>query len=321
MVSLPPLSAVHQDVAQHVGAVGHQAVDPEVEQVGASRRARRRSTRAPGGPRRAPGRTKPRGDDGRPPRPRRCGTWSASPRPRSSRRPGAAARTGSARPRPGRTTSRPAGRPARRNARSRRLGERPDARPGRGRRCARRGRRAAGTAASDLRSMLKRVRGKCSSRSAIRGIGSRPPIRASAQVDVRQRRRCVPVLVGDPVEDVVVEGQQHAVAGEVHVGLEVAVAELHGVLERVQGVLQAREVGVVRAAAVRERQHRRPSSRPASRNGKPVCGRVTRAVSTAMRPRWPRIAAARIRVRYSPAWRGTGRACAEYRRTWPTTPR
>ena len=38
-------------------------------------------------------------------------------------------------------------------------------------------------------------------------------------------RRSTPVAVGDPVEHVVVEREQHAVGGHVHVGLDVAVAE------------------------------------------------------------------------------------------------
>ena len=51
------------------------------------------------------------------------------------------------------------------------------------------------------------------------------------------------------------EGEQHAVAGHVHVGLEVVVAQRDRVLERRQGVLQARDLGVVGAAAVGEREH------------------------------------------------------------------
>jgi hypothetical protein len=52
-----------------------------------------------------------------------------------------------------------------------------------------------------------------------------------------------------------VEGQQHPVTGDVHVGLEVGVAQLDGVLEGRQGVLQALDLGVVGTAAVREGQH------------------------------------------------------------------
>ena len=58
--------------------------------------------------------------------------------------------------------------------------------------------------------------------------------------------------VGDPVQDLVVEGQQDPVGGEVHVGLEVAVAQLDGVLEGRQGVLQPLDLGVVGPAAVGE---------------------------------------------------------------------
>ena len=60
----------------------------------------------------------------------------------------------------------------------------------------------------------------------------------------------------DPVQGGVVEGEQHPVPGGVHVGLEVPVAEVDRVLERGEGVLQSLEVGVERAAAVREGEHR-----------------------------------------------------------------
>jgi hypothetical protein len=53
-----------------------------------------------------------------------------------------------------------------------------------------------------------------------------------------------------------VAGHQHAVEGGVHVGLQVAVAEGHRVLEGDQGVLQAHQVRVPGAAAVREGEHR-----------------------------------------------------------------
>ena len=55
--------------------------------------------------------------------------------------------------------------------------------------------------------------------------------------------------VGDPIESVVVEGDQHAVGGDVDVGLEVAVAEVDGVLECGERVLGC----VARPAAVGER--------------------------------------------------------------------
>ena len=43
--------------------------------------------------------------------------------------------------------------------------------------------------------------------------------------------------IGDAVEGVVVERDEHAVDGGVHVGLDVAVAEVDRVLERAHGVL------------------------------------------------------------------------------------
>ncbi len=284
-----PLPAVHQDLAQHVGAVGHQSVDPEVEQLAHLVRARRRSRRGPGGPRRAPARRSPRSPRScqrhpvAAPGARRRGRAAPSPR-------AAAARTGS-RPTPsgpydvatGRLT--PAG-----------------------------GTRAAGSRRTSRRTTRSwaPVRSTRSARPVDRGVGLEVDVEAGAREVLEQvghhagSARCPPIRAvgrstyvrsrdgagarGDPVQDVVVEGQQHAVAGEVDVGLEVGVAERHGVLERGEGVLQADQVGVVRAAAVREREHgrRRPDRRRGT--GSPVCGRVTRAVSTAMRPRWPRIA-------------------------------
>jgi hypothetical protein len=62
--------------------------------------------------------------------------------------------------------------------------------------------------------------------------------------------------VGDPVERRIVEGEEHAVAGRVHVGLEVAVTQRDGVPEGVQGVLGAGDLRVQGATAVRHRQHR-----------------------------------------------------------------
>ena len=77
-------------------------------------------------------------------------------------------------------------------------------------------------------------------------------------------RSAIAPRVGDPVEHGVVEGEQHAVAGDVDVGLEVAVAEGDRVLERRQGVLEPLDLGVVGAAAVGEGQHR-PGRRHSSR--------------------------------------------------------
>ena len=59
----------------------------------------------------------------------------------------------------------------------------------------------------------------------------------------------VALVVGDPIEDVVVEGKEHAVGGHVHVGLDVAVAEADRALERRHRVLGP----LARAAAVGER--------------------------------------------------------------------
>ena len=63
------------------------------------------------------------------------------------------------------------------------------------------------------------------------------------------------LLVGDPVQDAVVERQQHPVGGDVDVGLQVVVAERDRVLESGEGVLQALDLGVVGTAPVREREH------------------------------------------------------------------
>ena len=60
--------------------------------------------------------------------------------------------------------------------------------------------------------------------------------------------------VGHPVQDGVVEGQQHPVAGDVDVGLEVGVAQLDRVGERRERVLEALDLRVVGAAAVGEGQ-------------------------------------------------------------------
>ena len=54
--------------------------------------------------------------------------------------------------------------------------------------------------------------------------------------------------VGDPVQHPIVEGQQHAVGGGVHVGLQISVAEADGLGERVQGVL-AVQVGRIGGTA------------------------------------------------------------------------
>ena len=110
-------------------------------------------------------------------------------------------------------------------------GERADADPVVGRRCldavGERRDRAVGLDVDVERGRPGRRRAA----SASVGIGSRPPIRARRDLGVRSAREIAPRAVGDPVEDGVVEGEQDAVAGGVHVGLEVAVAELDRVLE------------------------------------------------------------------------------------------
>ena len=96
-------------------------------------------------------------------------------------------------------------------------------------------------------------------------------VRPSAQQVLEQRNRLTtvdlggpydgprqildhPVAVGDPIEHVVVEGEQHAVGGDVDVGLDVAVAERDRVLERRHRVLG----DLARSASVRERDRSGP---------------------------------------------------------------
>ena len=81
--------------------------------------------------------------------------------------------------------------------------------------------------------------------------GDRLPPADPGLPDLRPGQVGDPTLpIGDPVERVVVEGQHHPVAGHVHVGLEVAVAEGPRGPERGQRVLGTLEG----AAAVGERQ-------------------------------------------------------------------
>ncbi len=97
--------------------------------------------------------------------------------------------------------------------------------------------------------------GQAVSTSASSGIGSRP----------RDPRACAPrataaasmpaAPVGHPVEGGVVEGQRDAVRGDPDVGLEVAVAEIDGALERGHRVL----VAVGRETAMGEGVRRGPS--------------------------------------------------------------
>ena len=83
---------------------------------------------------------------------------------------------------------------------------------------------------------------------------------ATPHADLRQRGgldardRAGPV--GDALEQGVVEGDEHTVARQVHVRLEVGVAERDGVGEGRRRVLEPDQVGVGRATAVGEREHR-----------------------------------------------------------------
>ncbi len=83
-------------------------------------------------------------------------------------------------------------------------------------------------------------------------MGSRPPTLA-VRTTSHGSLAMSPSLIGDPIEDVVVEGEQHAVGRHVHVGLDVAVAEADRALERRHRVLGP----LARAAAVGERDRTR----------------------------------------------------------------
>ena len=145
------------------------------------------------------------------------------------------------------------------------------------------------TAPSCFGSMLTRTSGQAPSRSSNSGIGSRPSTFASRTTD-HGRSSITPVAVGDAVEDVVVEGEQHAVGGDVHVGLDVAVAEPNCVLERRHRVLG----DFARAAAVRERDRSGPveegevarAASPAGRYPGCVSGGVSHLGRSGM-PEWP----------------------------------
>ena len=112
---------------------------------------------------------------------------------------------------------------------------------------------SAGTAPADLMSMLKRTSGKASKSSARRRHPLATTDEGGLHLGVR-RLGDVAGAVGDPVQHVVVEGEQDTVAGDVDVGLEVGVAETHGVTEGRHRVLQALDLGVVGTAAVGEGQ-------------------------------------------------------------------
>ena len=122
--------------------------------------------------------------------------------------------------------------------------------------------------------MLNRQSGSSSSSSAIVGTGCSPAIRA-ARTSSAVSRASSPCGVGDPVERLVVEGEQHAVTGGVDVGLEVAVAERDGVPEGVQRVLDAGDLRVQGAAAVGHRDHRARLVEHGVEVGEPGHGRGT----------------------------------------------
>ncbi len=74
-------------------------------------------------------------------------------------------------------------------------------------------------------------------------VDTRPPDLVPGEVADRSR------AIRDPIEPGIVEGDQHTVCGDVHVGLEVAIAEPHRCVERGHRVLGC----VEGAATVRER--------------------------------------------------------------------
>ena len=90
---------------------------------------------------------------------------------------------------------------------------------------------SSGTAASDLMSMLKRAYGNSSKSWASVGHPLAAADERGRDLGVRELGDLA-LGVADPVQHGVVEGQQDAVAGGVHVGLEVAVAERDRVPER-----------------------------------------------------------------------------------------
>ena len=102
-------------------------------------------------------------------------------------------------------------------------------------------RRSAATRAtttwSDFGSMLKRASGNSSSSSSSVGIGSVPPMRAW-RTSLHGQLGEHAGAIGDPVQFVVVERDQHAVGGQVHIGLEIAEAHLGRGAERCDGVLR-----------------------------------------------------------------------------------
>ena len=258
LVMVPPLSAPGEHVLEHVGAIGDQAVDAEVEQLVHLRRL----VDGPdvdvgaggvGAAYERPGDDRERsaavgdlqgGDPvaGEPPREPPRGAGQEDGDLRGGGRGGDAA----ARWRRGR-----------RRAATWRTSPR---RSGRG--CAVRSMSSAsaGTAPSDFRSMLKRQRREGLEQLGHGGhgvLGADPGCRDLLGVEVGEAAPGV----GDPVERVVVEGQQDSVERGVHVGLEVVVAERHGVLGRRAGCSR-------RPAGPGAARRRGGPSRPPSRAGR-----------------------------------------------------
>ncbi len=64
--------------------------------------------------------------------------------------------------------------------------------------------------------------------------------------------------VGDAIEHVVVEGEQHSVAGQVHIGFEMPITECRGAAESRDGVFQVEVVRMKRPTAMRKCQHGLP---------------------------------------------------------------
>ena len=81
------------------------------------------------------------------------------------------------------------------------------------------------TAGSSLTSMLNRTFGQASSTSSSRGTAAAPPTRSAAR-SAQRTSRTRPGRPEQPVERVVVEHHHHPVGGGVHVGLQVAVAQV-----------------------------------------------------------------------------------------------
>ena len=130
---------------------------------------------------------------------------------------------------------------------------------------------------ADLMSMLKRHVGERLEQLGHRGYGVLPGD-AGGRTSSAVSRRELALAVGDPVERLVVEGQQHAVAGRVHVGLEVVVAQR----DRVRG----RRAGCSRRRGSRGAAPRRggPSRSPSPAGRAPSRGSRTRSLARGSPP-------------------------------------